>query len=797
MKVAQRLMMLTAVASAGLLIVSAVGIHSVRSIRADALHLTTEVTPALNAVTRMDAATERVIVNLLNLLKADDPDTIRTLESQLASESGRLLALAQEARQIDPDLSFDTGALSSLGERVSSLAKGQADSNKRFDQQFDNTQASLARAIDEIGKFQDRLRELNEQAREQMSQARMATTELVEAQRNGMALVVGLKEVQAILFELEAVDNRFKVGPLRERFAAALQDIERVTGDPERMKRLTEAAPDVAQIRTAFLAENSGLFDFKASLAKDDREALRQYRSMALQANRSLKAGVRKLSTHVDGLEIEIVRENARVDEALKVTDDPNAWGAAGNELKASAGALVSTLNGLRSATDAVGAAAMTDSAKSVIAGIQDKTRQLGTSIDAAEQPVLHATLAPIAAAIDEVSGNVDRILQGAQEVLALKQDQVLLDREINRTADAQRQATQVIGARVQALLDQTVANANRQAATALQLIILIAGAAVLGLVVFSFHSIRLISRRLNNAVQVAERVASGNLTSVETVGGNDEIAELLKSLSRMVDTLGKAVGRIRRTADGLRNGVAEISTGNNELSDRTNQQASSLHQTSVAIDHVSNTAAHGAKSAREASQLSLGTNQVARDGSLVMNQAVAMMQQVREGAEKISEIISVIDGIAFQTNILALNAAVEAARAGEQGRGFAVVAAEVRGLAIKSADAARQINQIISTNVEHVQEGATLVARAGDAIERIVAEVTRTGTLIQQLADGSNEQSAAVGQVNQAIGFLGESTQQNAALSEQTSAASMHLVAQAEALEEAVQVFSIEEARA
>ncbi|MEZ5740718.1 MAG: methyl-accepting chemotaxis protein [Burkholderiaceae bacterium] len=794
MKVAQRLKMMTAVASVGLLIVSAVGIYGVRAIRTDMLHLTSHVTPVQDAVTRMDAATERVVVDLLTLLQTDDPALIEVTETHSAKELANLKALAAEARRLGADLSFDTGSLETLRARASTLVKAHLQALTSFNEQFDGVQTALERSNNAIAVFRDSLQAVTVTAKDDAHRAREAITGLYGSQRDGMMLIVGLKNVQAILFELDTVDNKFRIGPLRERLAAALQGIERITADTGRVGRLADAVPDHARIRAEFFAEGIGLFDLKASLVGDDRDSLRQYRSQLRKTDRLLDKATDGLTTHVDNLEIEIIRENARIDQALAVTNDPRNLSGGSDALNKAAGALAASLNGLRSATDSNDAAAMANAAIAVIAGMKEHAQRLGTEMTTIHLPDVQATLTPIAAALNGVRARVDLVLRHRREYLQLEADRVRLQRQITEKASGQRQATQAMVSQIRAMQDRTIADANQRTNTSLMLILLIAGVAVAALVVFSFRTIRLISRRLNQALQVAERVASGRLTPVKMVSGDDEIAELLGSLSRMVDMLGKAVGRIRNTSERLRHGIAEISSGNNDLNARTNQQAGSLHETSVSIDHVAKTAAQGAQAAREASELSVGTSNTARAGSIVMKKAVATMQDVHAGAEQISQIISVIDGIAFQTNILALNAAVEAARAGEQGRGFAVVAAEVRSLANKSADAARKINHIISTNVEHVQSGSELVNQAGTNIERIVAEVTRTGELIQQLSDGSDEQSAAVAQVNEAIGFLGEMTQQNAALSKQTSAASLSLVAQAEELDEAVQVFWMED---
>jgi len=412
--------------------------------------------------------------------------------------------------------------------------------------------------------------------------------------------------------------------------------------------------------------------------------------------------------------------------------------------------------------------------------------RRLERELDDAK---LRALVADVAAARQRFVALRQRILDDLQ----MGEGAARIDAELAPAAGAMLDALAALG---EAVGERTAATYARVDAAARSALTLLAAGALAGIalsVAVAWRLLRGIRRPLAEAVGLAERTAAGDLREDEAIDSrNDEIGRLLDEIVRMRARLRELLSGIGVAAEAIRNATAEIAHGNDDLSGRTEQAASNLQQTAASIEQLTGTVRQNADAARQAHQLAASASEVAAKGGTVVAHVVQRMEQISDASSRIAEIISVIDEIAFQTNVLALNAAVEAARAGEQGRGFAVVAGEVRSLAQKSAQAAHEIKSLITDSVIKVESGCALVEEAGHTMQEIVAQVERVTGLIGEITRATLEQSSGIAQVNEAVNHLDRMTQQNAALVEQSAAAAASVKAQADRLAEAVAIFRL-----
>ncbi|TNC78961.1 HAMP domain-containing protein [Janthinobacterium lividum] len=342
-------------------------------------------------------------------------------------------------------------------------------------------------------------------------------------------------------------------------------------------------------------------------------------------------------------------------------------------------------------------------------------------------------------------------------------------------------------------LLDESAAQIRSRYESGRLLLISLGVAAILLGIACAYWITRSITRPITRAVEVAEAVSAGDLTSHIVVESRDETGQLMHALKNMNDKLVSIVGQVRAGTESISTASSEIAAGNLDLSSRTEEQASSLEETASSMEELTSTVKLNADNARSANQLAIDASQIASKGGVVVSEVVSTMGSINDSSRKIVDIISVIDAIAFQTNILALNAAVEAARAGEQGRGFAVVASEVRNLAQRSSAAAKEIKGLIDDSVQKVEAGSQLVDKAGRTMDEIVQSISHVTQIMNQITDASDEQRTGIEQVNRAIGQMDQVTQQNAALVEEAAAAAESMQEQAAKLAEVVGVFKLD----
>ena len=388
-----------------------------------------------------------------------------------------------------------------------------------------------------------------------------------------------------------------------------------------------------------------------------------------------------------------------------------------------------------------------------------------------------------------------DKVTQLAGENKRAEATQFLLN-EVQPSLSRWYEAMNDILTAREKIIDESTEAAHSAYNFARWLMISLGGAALVLGTLTAWLIARSIIRPLHRAVEIASAVAQGDLTQHIEVKSRDETGQLLRALKDMNESLIGIVSGVRSSTDAITTGSQQVAAGNSDLSQRTEQQASSLEETASSMEQLASTVRQNAENAKQANQMAASASDIAVKGGLVVGEVVQTMASISTSSKKIVDIISVIEGIAFQTNILALNAAVEAARAGEQGRGFAVVATEVRNLAQRSAAAAKEIKTLIGDSVEKVDTGSKQVDQAGATMNEIVSAVKRVTDIMSEIAAASNEQSAGIEQVNQAITQMDEVTQQNAALVEEAAAAAESMQEQAKGLFEAVSVFKLNKAK-
>jgi methyl-accepting chemotaxis protein len=417
---------------------------------------------------------------------------------------------------------------------------------------------------------------------------------------------------------------------------------------------------------------------------------------------------------------------------------------------------------------------------------IQD---QIGAGIDEEElKPLFKQVLETRKAYTD-----IRKAVFAAKNAGDMEQGKKLYETDMNQARTRYLDALKKFSDQQAALLDAAALEIQHQYTSGRTLLVMLGLAAIVLGMVAAWWITRTITQPINEAVKVAESVSSGDLTSDIQVSSSDETGQLMSALKTMNSNLVNIVAQVRNGTDLMATASCEIAAGNQDLSSRTEEQASSLEETASSMEQLTSTVRFNAENAREANQLAATASEIASRGGSVVGEVVTTMGSINDSSRKIVDIISVIDGIAFQTNILALNAAVEAARAGEQGRGFAVVASEVRVLAQRSAAAAKDIKALIDDSVQKVARGSDLVDKAGRTMGEIVQSISRVTQIMSQISSASEEQSIGIAQVNDAITQMDQVTQQNAALVEQAAAAAESMQQQSARLAEAVSVFKLD----
>jgi methyl-accepting chemotaxis protein len=793
MKISHRLVTLSGVSAAGLLCVAAVSYFAVTSIQSDLQGLTLRAAPLQARTLELQERTERLMGSLLKLSLARSGEEAAASRKTVGEHIEAIDRLREEIRRLDAKAKTDGADFRAADAQIAKAVDQRLADAESYRQESEAARAALEKAEQAVTATRTAVAQIGVEAGQAADRAQEATRRLAGVTKLALQAQTRLRDVALVIGEVDSATNRFRLGPLKEKVKAPLDSIARLEIEGGGEDPLKEVRGVAAQTWDAIARDATGLLALRAAALAKTEGADAAYQKQRKAVLDPLEAQSTKLGALIDTIEVQAVKQRQTLEAALKLRNEPGGVVVTSEEVSLAIRDMVGSLRLLmlaqseKEADDGLAKlkaeeAKLAANLAKMKAGLLKMGRpQLGQQVDAAA-----LAMSAVTASIDKVGATKKSLLASETRMAAsmaqLKQvaaqQSALGEAQVKNVAERQAEVSAAVDGRVR---------------SSLMLIVGIAAGIITVIGALSWFTVRLVTRRLDAAVRVAEEVSQGRLVPVDPGRGNDETTRLMGALGAMVTTLDGIVANIRGAASQIDVGSSEIHRGNEDLSSRTEQQATQLQQTAASVEQLTQTVRQNAESARAATQLAGSASAVAEQGGAVVGEVVQTMQGITEASQKIAEIIGVIDGIAFQTNILALNAAVEAARAGEHGRGFAVVAAEVRALAGKSAEAAAQVKQIVTASVERVEAGSTLVRGAGATMAEIVGQVRKVSELIAEIARASEEQAASVGSVGSTVTQLDEMTQRNAALAEQSSAAARALRGQAEGLTQAIAVFSHE----
>ena len=793
MKISHRLIALTGFTSTGLLAVTAVGYFAVTSIQGDLRSLTLQATPLQNRTYEVQERTERAMGALLRLTLATGADEAGKANAAFDEEFKRLQRLATEMAQLDPTARTDLSAFRSAHQQIAATVERRLQDDKAYRSETENARAALAQAEPAIAATRAAVAGIETEAGKSADQAQDASRGLSTAVKAALSAQARLKELAILVNETDAIPNRFRLTPLKERLKGVVESIQRLEVDASHAEQLKETKALAARMLDAFQRDGTGLFALRTDVLAGKKEQETAYAAQRRAILQPIEDASSRLNAQVDSLEVQVVKQRQSLESALRFRNEPGGVVAASDSIALDMKEMTATIRLLMLATTE-------DDAKAAEAALTALANRMGNQVDRLRaglqkmgRPQLMGNVEAAAGALRTVRASIVKVGTAKRSVIAssaaLQQALGQLKTVASKQAQDGARQVQSISQRQQ----DVIAAVDGRVRTSLTLILGISAAIIALSAALSVLTVRGVTRRLDAAVQVAEAVSAGRLDRVPTADGGDETARLLSAMANMVHTLTGIVQHIRRASDSINNGSGEISRGNADLSERAEQQASRLQQTVASMEQLIATVRANAEAAQRADSLAGSARGVAARGGEVVGQVVSTMDDIQASSKRIGEIIGVIDGIAFQTNILALNAAVEAARAGEHGRGFAVVASEVRALAGKTTEAAQQVKQIIQASVGKVEAGSSLVRNAGRTMQEIVTQVHEVSELVQAISRASHEQFTSLDEVNAAVGQIDQMTQHNAALVEQSSAASRNLCSEAEGLMRSIAVFQLE----
>ncbi len=797
MKISHRLIGLSLAGILGTVSVGTVGLYGVRAVQERFETLSGRTSPLNSALLELQRTQERTLVELLGLAAAEDEDTAAVAREAVRVELASLSATATRIEALDGARTVDAkafvDALADLEDMVAERLGGTA----LYRTAAETARRALQDVDDRVGEVGDGVGRIVDAANAAAAESQLEADRLGVVQRRAQRTQGLLNDLTVMVYATDALSSKFRLGPLQERFIAAIDALGRELEASEAGGPLRAALPGTEALRTAFTDETNGLFALRTAMLEDDRDARRAYRSARTEAVRVIDESAAALDLLVDDLLFTIAAERRAIEAALALVGDPASVTGVSRRLALRAKGLGVEVERLLLARDAAELEAAHDATDATLDALTGLAARLAAGLEGLGRDDLQRAADGVGEALERTRASIASAYEGVGRGLASGRDMTRSLSELKEIAGARREIGARDVAEIAAAMDAATAEVDRQVDTATGLIVGLSAAAALLSLAVGLITIRSIIGRLHRALAVADTVSRGRLDPVVTGGGNDEIARLMGALGRMVATLDGSVRQIRSATLRVTAGAEQISSGNGDLSDRTEQQANRLGETAGTTARIGEIVREGARATARADELSRTASDVAGRGRHAVHEAMNSMTSIKAGAREISSISEVIDAIAFQTNILALNAAVEASRAGESGRGFAVVAAEVGSLARESKEAVLRIREIVDKNVAHVESGSTLVGEAERHMEEVVDKVDQVAGLIETVSASARRQVEEIGQIDSSVGNLGQMTRQNAELSDRTSGAARDLLEQSRALDASVSAFVLPETRA
>ena len=795
MKISHRLVALSGFSAAGLLCVAAVSYFAVTSIQSDLQSLTLRATPLQTKTYEMQERTERLLGSLLRLSLVRTREDADKTTALIGVNVQALERLKGEIRALDPRQLTDLGDFEKAQSEIIQAVGQRLADDAAYRRETESARAALGKAEEAVTLTRVGVEKMGVEAGEAADKAQEASRRLANAMKTAFSAQAKLKEIAIIVNETDLVTSRFRLSPLKEKLKASTDALARLDADGDAVLR--EATALGASMFDAFAKDNTGLFALRAAVLANKPEAEAAYQAQHKAILGPLDEQALKLSAKVDSTEAQAFKQGQTLAAALKVRNEPGGVVVVSEQVSLDIREMVGALRLLMLAADAKEASESQAALDKLSQRLRANIGSMRAGLLKMGRPALVGHVDLALGAMDSVTGSVAKVERAKQSLLA---SEAQMNASLTRLKNVAAQQASTGAAQIKTIASrqaEVTAAVDRRVETSLLWIVCIAGGIIAATVALSVRTVRLVRRRLDQAVHVAEAVSRGELKTGAEETDNDETARLLRALSSMVATLTGIVGNIRTAADEINTSADHIALGNRDLSERTDQQAGKLRQTTATVALLHESIRQNADSATQATALAALASDVARQGGKVVDDVVLTMGDIQASSRQITEIVGVIEGIAFQTNILALNAAVEAARAGEQGRGFAVVAQEVRSLAMRSAEAAHQIKQIADASVAKIDRGSALAQGAGQTMTQIVEQVHAVADLINLIARASGQQSDAVGEVSAAVRGIDQMTQYNSALAEQSNESASSLNQQALSLTSALAAFRIERAKA